>query len=170
MLDDGEEAPVGFVKGQLCIRVLWRRNASYTEQAPGQGFAHLGRVIVHCFKIDPCHAGQPVAVPSGIKNYPPRPFWRAQCAVSAMFERESLCAEQNTFAVYSRNTPEIGRIGLPHVDPGTVGRLHWLCQDTMSWAESSDLKHVQVRSEELPFPQRRADVVLDRVRGNGRAP
>src|SRR5262249_18161303 len=127
MLDDREEASVGCVKGKFCIRVPWRRNAGYAEQAPGQCFTHLGRIIVHCLEVDPGHPGQPVAVPCGIENYPPGRLWRAQCAVSTVFQRESLCAEQNTSAVKRRNAPVVGRIGLPHVEPGTVGGFHRLC-------------------------------------------
>ena len=52
--------------------------------------------------------------------------------------------------------PLAGRTGLrQHMAPG---------------AESSDVKHVHVRVEELLLPQRRADVVLDRPGGGGGCP
>jgi hypothetical protein len=44
MLDYREEAPLGCVKGQFCIRVPGRWDIGYAEQAPSQRFAHLGRV------------------------------------------------------------------------------------------------------------------------------
>ena len=51
-----------------------------------------------------------------------------------------------------------------------MGRLYRASQDTASWLESGDMKHVHVRIEELRLPQRRADVFLDRARGDGGAP
>src|SRR6516164_4105263 len=71
MLDDREEAPVGGAEGQLRVCVPWRGDAGYAEQTPGQGFAHLGRIVVHRLKIDPGHSGQPIAVLRRIENYPP---------------------------------------------------------------------------------------------------
>src|SRR5215469_543121 len=71
MLDEREEAPVGSAKGQLRVCVPWRGDVGYAEQAPGQRFAHLGRIVVHRLEIDPGHSGQPVAVLRRIENYPP---------------------------------------------------------------------------------------------------
>ena len=170
MLDDREESPVGRAESQLRIGMPWRRNVGYAEQAPGQCFAHLGRIVVHRLEIDPGHSSQPIAVPCGIEDYPPRRLRRAQRAVSAVLQRESLCAEQDTSAVRGRNAPVVGRVGLPHVEPRAVDGLHRLGQDTASWLESSDMKHVHVRIEELRLPQRRADVFLDRARGGGGVP
>ena len=62
MLDDREEAPVGTVEGQFRVCVPRGGNTRDAEQAPGQRFAHLRRVVVHRLEIDPGHSSQPVAV------------------------------------------------------------------------------------------------------------
>src|SRR5215469_1720498 len=118
MLDDREEAPVGSAEGQLRVCVPCRGDAGYAEQAPGQRFPHLGRIVVHSFEIDPGHSGQPVAVLRRIENYPPGRLPCAQRAVSAVFEREGRRAEQDTFTAGGRNAQAVGRIGIPYVEPG----------------------------------------------------
>src|SRR5215471_2717758 len=123
MLDNREEAPVGSAEGQLRVCVPRRGDAGYTEQTPGQRFAHLGRIIVHRLKIDPGHSGQPVAVLLRIDNYPPGRLRRAQRAVSAVFKREDRRAEQDTFTAGGRNSPTAAWIGIPYVEPGATRRF-----------------------------------------------
>src|SRR5262249_57601165 len=118
----------------------------------GQRFAHLGRIVVHGLEIDPGHPSQPVAVPCGIENNPPRPLWRAQCAVSAIFQRKSLGAEQTAAAAQGRNAPIVGRVSLPHVEPGSIGGAHPPPPDTPVSTQSRDIKKVHAPSQDLPPP------------------
>src|SRR6201982_4009862 len=78
-----------------------------------------------------------------------------QRTIPAVFEREGLGAEQDTPVTGDRNRPAVGRIGLPHVEPGAAGGPGRLGQDTASRTEPRDMKHVHVRAEELRLPQRR---------------
>ena len=109
-------------------------------------------------------------MPRGIENYPPGPLRRAQGAVPGVLQREGLRAEQGASAVQSGNALAVGRIGLPHVDPGIAAGPHRLGQHTASGAESGDVNHVHVRVEELLLPQGRAEVVLDGPGGGGGQP
>ena len=138
-----------------------RRQASASRICEGSLYIALRLILVI-----PAEA---VLVPRGIENYPPGPLWRAQGAVPGVLQGEGLRAEQGTPAAQGRNAPAVGRIGLPHVDPGTAGGPR-LGQHTAPRAESGDVNHVHVRVEELLLPQRRADVVLDRPGGGGGPP
>src|SRR5215467_15818366 len=158
MLDDREKAPVGSAEGQLRVCVPGRGDASYAEQTPGERFAHLRRIIVHCLEIDPGHSGQPVAVLRRIENYPPGRLRSAQRAVSAVFKREGGGAEQDTFTAGGRNAPTAGRIGIPYVEPGASRGFHRLCDNTPSRTEPGDMEHVHIRAEEFRLLQRRPPV------------
>src|SRR5207247_1358415 len=89
------------------------------------------------------------------ENYPPGRLRCVQRTVPAVLEREVPGAEQGTPAAGDRKGSAGGRIGLPHVEPGTAGRPHRPGQDTAARTEPRDMKRVHVRAEELRLPQRR---------------
>ena len=93
LLDDGEQAEVRRIEGQLRVGVPRRGNGRTPEHVPGKRLAHLRRIVVHRLEIDARLADQPLAAIVGFEADFPRMFRRAQRPVSAVGQREGGRAE-----------------------------------------------------------------------------
>ena len=62
LLDNGEQAVVGRVEGELGISVPRRGHACVPEQTPGERLAHLRGIVVHRLQVDARHSGEVIGV------------------------------------------------------------------------------------------------------------
>jgi hypothetical protein len=82
LLDEGEEAEVDVVEGELGVGVLRGGHTDPAEQVPRQRFAHLRRVVVHGLHVEAVEAEELI----GIHLHLPRPLRHPERAVAAVHE------------------------------------------------------------------------------------